>query len=369
MKYKLLFFVTEFWQAGAQRYAYELDRAIDKTRFQLDILSFRSLKTIPNKEDYYYDKHLELGTRIFFLNDFMQKTFKRKVKNKKLKKFISDYDLIVFMGEYAYIRFIQNYPDFEGKCVIHIQNSKHQVAQNYANYDKRKQYNFISGFYLDELEFELNEFSNFSHYFFPLCFQIGNRQRVINDHGNNEEPKKIAIFTRLTFAKPLDPFIYALQVVKEYVPNVELHFFGAGDPKKEGVYDYVKRLSLEENCFFRGHQEDIIHSALHEKIDLVWLHGYFGVPGGWAGFDICTTKIPQVFWDFSNSSKHKFRKEFPMSNNLIEFVKHSLKILNNPIHAKELADLQYNYVNKYQNINNFIDGLENHYVKIINDEV
>ena len=33
-KIKLLFLVTEFWQAGGQRYTYEIDSALDKKKFE-----------------------------------------------------------------------------------------------------------------------------------------------------------------------------------------------------------------------------------------------------------------------------------------------------------------------------------------------
>ena len=52
-KIKLLFFVTEFWQAGTQRFTFELDQAIDKEVFEISILSFRRLNTLPEKKDFF----------------------------------------------------------------------------------------------------------------------------------------------------------------------------------------------------------------------------------------------------------------------------------------------------------------------------
>lgn len=72
-KKKVLFFVTEFWQAGTQRFTYEVDRAIDKNKFEITILSFRNLNTVSDKPDFYYKKHLELGTKVFFYLNLMKK--------------------------------------------------------------------------------------------------------------------------------------------------------------------------------------------------------------------------------------------------------------------------------------------------------
>jgi hypothetical protein len=74
-KVKVLLIVTDFYQAGTERFTYELDRAIDKSKFEVQILSLLPLNNSPQWKDYYYEKHLELGTRIFFLDDvkFLQK--------------------------------------------------------------------------------------------------------------------------------------------------------------------------------------------------------------------------------------------------------------------------------------------------------
>ena len=37
-KIKLLFVVYDFYQAGAQRFVYEIDKALDRNKFQIEIL-------------------------------------------------------------------------------------------------------------------------------------------------------------------------------------------------------------------------------------------------------------------------------------------------------------------------------------------
>jgi glycosyltransferase involved in cell wall biosynthesis len=172
------------------------------------------------------------------------------------------------------------------------------------------------------------------------------------------EPIKIGIFTRLSHTKPLDPFLYAFQLILEKYPTAEFHVYGTGDPEKEGVMRIVKQLDLEKNVIFRGHQEDLIASAFADNLNLIWLHGYYGVPGGFAGFDICTTKIPQVFWDFSVSSDQFSDSRFPMYHQLSKFVAKSLEIIEDASIAKELAEVQYRYIDDEKNIRKFIHILE-----------
>jgi hypothetical protein len=65
-KVKVLLIVTDFYQAGTERFTYELDRAIDKSKFEVQILSLLPLNNSPQWKDYYYEKHLELGNKNIF---------------------------------------------------------------------------------------------------------------------------------------------------------------------------------------------------------------------------------------------------------------------------------------------------------------
>ena len=138
------------------------------------------------------------------------------------------------------------------------------------------------------------------------------------------------------------------------------------DPKKEGVLRYVEQLKLENNIFFRGHQENILKTAVEENLDLVWLHGYHGLPGGWVGFDISTAKIPQLFWNFGSDNKSKFFSFFPMFNSISELANKSILILSDPTEAKKLAEEQFNYTDENYNIAKNIHVMENLYHSVTN---
>ncbi len=375
-KVNILFVVSEFYQAGTERFTYELDRALNKNQFYVEILSIIPLNASSRFNDYYYKKHLELGSKVHFLNEINQlnsPSLKQKIEHRlvkkpypderlKIKSFFDKFDCISIMGEYNF-KEIYKYIKEENKhkLLIHLQNSKYQVKDNYAFFPKNEYFHFVSGFHDNQIDFELSEFPSYKHTYYNLNLKFEN-EFVKTKYKSSTKPK-IGIFTRLTPAKPLDPFIYSFQLVNEQLPDAEFHIFGSGDPINEGVYRYVEQLKLERSIYFRGHQENILKTAVEEELDLVWLHGYHGLPGGLVGFDISTARIPQLFWNFGNNTG-EFHTFFPMFNSVSEFAKKSISLLSNPKEAKMLADEQYNYTDEHYNISKNIHVMEKLYHEI-----
>ena len=370
-KSKILFVVSEFYQSGANRYVYEIDKSIDKSKIDLHILSWHPLNNSKIWDDYYFSKHQALGTPIFFENEINSQTFpslKQRIAKKILNKplpnerkmfhdFLENYSKIIVIGEYLYPYVSRFMNELElNKTYISIHNSIFQHKENYDHYNKTRFYNFISCFEDGMYQKELHEFENYNHVYFPLSINLENRKFKSDYHLTNTI--KIGIFTRLSHTKPLDPFLYAFQLILEKYPSAQFHVYGSGDPEKEGIMRIVNQLDLQKNVVFRGHQEDLVASALEDNLNLIWLHGYYGMPGGFAGFDICTTKIPQVFWDFSVSGDQYSDPRFPMFHQLSKFVNKSLEIIGDADKAKVLAEVQFKYINDKKNIRNYIHTLE-----------
>jgi hypothetical protein len=84
-KIKVLFVVSEFYQAGTQRFTFELDSALNKKHFEVNILSILPLGNNTLFSDHYYSKHLSLGSNIYFWNDvdiLNRPTFKQRISRK-----------------------------------------------------------------------------------------------------------------------------------------------------------------------------------------------------------------------------------------------------------------------------------------------
>jgi glycosyltransferase involved in cell wall biosynthesis len=360
---KVLFVVSEFYQAGTQRFTFELDRALNKNKFSVEILCILPLNSSQQFSDYYYTKHLELGTKIYFLDDIntsTEPTFWQNIKHRlsgsempdesqNIKHFFDQYEVISVMGEYNF-PLIKKYCSAknEKKILIHIMNSKFQFKQLYDNFSKLENYHFVSGFGEKQIKWELDKFADYQHTYFNLNFKFEN-EFLKFQHKKSNTPK-IGIFTRIYSTKPLDPFIYAFKSLLNKIQGAELHVFGSGDPKQEGIYRYVEQLQLEPSVFFRGHQDNILKTAVEEDLDLVWLHGYHGIPGGFAGFDIATAKIPQLFWNFGCAPNTQIHECFPMFNDIEAFANDSVYLLDNPLEAELLAEKQFEYINCNFNI-------------------
>lgn len=366
-KIRVLFFVTEFWQAGTQRFTFEVDQALDKARFETTILSFRSLNTIPERPDYYYQKHLDLATQIYFLDEFSQskktRVFRKNANRDSLHTFLDTFDVISFMGEYSFHKISARLSHRHlMRSVIHIMNSKHQNPSVYKLYDIAQPYHFCSGFLEDEVKDELSVFEDYMHTYFPLCIHVSNSSPLWSFP--ESETKKIGVFTRITKTKPLDPFLFAFHLLQNQVPNIELHLFGQPDAEIERVNQAIHFLGISNKVCLHGHVPNMKQTALEEELSLVWFHSYYGVPGGFAGFDITSLGIPQLFWNFTHSKKDKFDPCFPVFSDLTDFVDRSKELLINKEKATVFSDMQFNRLIETRNSKDHISKLEDLYRKI-----
>lgn len=379
-KVKVLFIVSEFYQAGAQRFTYEIDRALNKESIDLNILCLLPLGHNPNWEDHYFTRHVELGTPIFFLNDIdrpfvpdWSQRIKRKFFNvpfpdrhANLNSFLNGYDVIYFVGEYNYPHLHHRMSEQNrAKSLINLHNTIFQNPVNYDRFDKSLHYHFVSGFQENEIKIELAAFENYKHTYVPLAINLDEHGRLWSYQATSSP--RIGIFTRLTHTKPLDPFIYSFHILLERIPGAELHIFGSGDPDKEGITKYIRHLGLDGKVKFHGHQKDMKATAIKEKLNAVWFHGFYGSPGGFAGFDICSLGLPQLFWDFSHTLQAT-DSEFPMFNNILALAERTVQILQNEQEAEKLSIAQFQYIQEYKNIRKWIGNLEQLFMSYKRDQ-
>lgn len=356
-KNKILFVVEDFYRAGAERFAYEINRALDKNIFEVEILCLAKKKEVSSLwgERYYEAKHRELGSKIIYIDRFFKNNnttnkLIKKIQSKFSKRpysvyksnlfdYLTKFDVIHWMGEYTFIHSVPE--NITRKSLIHSMSAKFQNPDIYKHFDFEYPYNFISGFFEEDGEY--SQFKKINHWFLPLVMQIPFKNN--NWNFTNNKIKKIGIFTRLSKYKPLDPFFYSFQLLLEKFPNCELHIFGNGDPVREGMIRYLETLNIKNKVFFRGHQEDIIKTALKEQIDLSWFQGFNNErPAGYAGFDICLSGTPLICWDFIEIQTKPFNEIYPHYKNLVKFVEKSFEVLTSEEKAKNLSQLQFDDV-------------------------
>jgi glycosyltransferase involved in cell wall biosynthesis len=373
MKHKILFLVSEFWQAGGERQAFEFNSVIDKNIYEVDILCNLPLKFDLNREDYYFDKHLELGSKIFFLDEFKGKKNNRNwfglpknveqnqffATKEKLSKFCEEYDFFLFFGEYLYSSIHKFFPSrvIENSIIL-VHNSRFQVPDNYARINKEENLHFVSGFLEDEILNEFVEFGLYKHTYLPLSINCSLSVPKRKEKLISSKKKRIGIFTRLTKYKPLDLFYYALHLLKNRGIEVELLIFGNGTPEELEFNKCISYLGLENDVTFLGHQKDMLNAAVTSELDLVWFHSYYGVPGGYASFDICMAEIPQVFWNFTPGKQKKDYPAFKSFENLDQFVEYSSSLISDEAKIIEIGKLQRKAIIETRNMHEHIKNIE-----------
>jgi len=381
-KIKLLFVVQGFSRAGAERFMYEIDRALNKEKYEVTILCLVKKDKINSKWfPYYKDKHLELGTKIVFIDSFLitykpirriiskfkktffKKKYKSNIETNLFNDYLSQYDVINWIGEYTFFSSLSK--ENLKKSLIHIMSARFQNPELYKNFDFEYPYNFVSGFHEREHDHEFMEFKSIKHYYLPLLLKIPFERKPWKFVDSSV--KKIGIFTRLDKYKPLDPFFYSFQLLQEKLPNCELHVYGNGDPEKEGMTRYLKNLGITDSVFFRGHQENILETVLNENINLSWFQGHNNnKPGGYAGFDLCTTGTPLVCWDFIEKPIDPFNEVYPHYKSVTQFVAKSYELLTNSESAEKLSHQQFNQISTERDVEKHIHVLEEIYSQILN---
>jgi len=98
-KIKLLFVVKDFYQAGAQRYIYEVDSVIDRSKYDITILCLHKQSKIDSKwHPYYLDKHRALGSNIVFIDTFLiSNSLLKRIESKTNKIFRDKNTMIILM--------------------------------------------------------------------------------------------------------------------------------------------------------------------------------------------------------------------------------------------------------------------------------
>ena len=379
-KKRVLFIVEDFYNAGAERFTYEVNRALNKEKFEVDIFCLAKKDEVSKLwgERYFENLHLDLGSKIIYADKFLKRSLfdiefiyrisKRLgfVPNKKnnykkiFYQFLNSYDVLHWMGEYTFIHSIPE--SIKNKSLIHSMSAKFQNPNIYKKYDHHYTYNFISGFYADEAEYD--EFKKINHYFFPLLLKI-NHESISWTYPKSEN-YKIGIFTRLSSYKPLDPFFYSFKLLTEKLPNCSLHIYGNGDPEREGFTRYLKTLGIQDKVFFEGHQENITETATNSNLHLSWFQGYNNDrPAGYAGFDICSVGLPLICWDFVEKQTNPFNETYPHYKNLTLFVEKTIQLLTDRNKAEELSEKQFTDILENRDIDKHIWSLENIYERII----
>lgn len=366
---------------------YEICKALDKQKYQVDVLKVSPLNDDKNwADEFYYQPTQEIGCRIILLShivntplipqkdklikrvsDFSKKKLNLSLptakqdnvkgqSKKKLSDFFDQYDCINFSGIAVYHKVCHHFHLHPENAFIHVLTFSFQHQNIYHTYNKNEHYDFISPVTPAAIKEDLREFNDYNYTFFPLCFETSPYQ-VVREKGT--EKLTIAIFTRLAPMKPLDPFFYAFKILTEQGLNVELKIYGAGDPGALGLTRQLKYLYIADKVKFMGHSASIPATLRNDAPDLIWFQSANKEPGGYAALEIAMSGLPQIFWDFQDmGTGNTHEGVFPSFTEITSFVNYSKELLSSAALQEDLGNKQKEYVLRNYSIQKHIHILE-----------
>jgi glycosyltransferase involved in cell wall biosynthesis len=376
-KKKVLFVVGNYVQAGAQRYQYEVIKALNKEKYEIDIYTPYPLGTLKHKgfeKEYYYPLLKNIVREIIFPANLssLKKIFQfisrilYRIHIKYGLNFIRLISIPSFFDTYDIINITDyNYKEIKAEVkvskelFIHVMTAKMQTFPNspYSGFDFNSTYNFVVDWAANTAAFEFSEFKNgYNITRLPLVLDTSLITPIAYQPDN--KPYKIGIFTRVDYKKPLDPFFMALHLLIHRGINVHLHLFGAGDPS---VFNrLIKMFSLENVFFFEGHQEDLGECLQKYNLNLAWFQANNYTPGGYAAYETMLKTLPNVFWDFQPLEKERTQgtTPYPFFWEVEKLVDYTAFLLEHAHIAQELGELQRKYVIEHHEVKTFIHRLE-----------
>lgn len=365
---KILWVVYDFNQAGGQRYVYEICKALNKNKYEVDVLKVAPLGHDKNWEkEFYYQPTLDVRCNIFLLQDILEEGKSKNERKKNvvdkvlnrviskpvgaiqtnvadLNKFLSAYGSVNFAGINVYKTLCISRGIEPKNGIIHILTAKFQDSKDiYEGLNKSYPYRFVSSFTDDILKFELADFKAYQHVYYPLCFETIPFDLLKAAKVNKRFT--LAVFTRLSNMKPLDPYFYALKLLLEKGIDAELRVYGAGDPDEAGFLRQLQYLYIADRVIFPGHVESIKDELKTTDIDLIWFQANNNLPAGYAAMEIAMSALPQIFWNFSDIGvKNQLGETFPSFTSLSAFVNYTEVLLHSLQLRTELGQLQRAYV-------------------------
>ncbi len=386
--------MRDFVQAGAQRFQYELIKALDKNKYHIDVLGLLPLGSARESgftKEYYFQPIKDLVNDIILLPQIQQSEnkalrlvtnriaknfrklksvdallspFENNIKGKaeaKLLDILNQYDY-VNCAEYDYV-FLKNL-DFDiHKLLIMVFTSRTQTYPGcpYVDYDYNKKYNFVATWFPNNDAFEFENFKN-GYNVCRLKLMIDTSNFKLVPYPKNSKKLKIGIFTRIDYRlKPLDPFFYAFHILRNRGLDIDLHIYGAGD--SSGFKKQLKTLLIQDNVHFEGHQEDLQDCLDKNGLHLVWFQGVNYEPGGYAAYEVMGRAVPNMFWDFNprDFSKPQGADPYPMFWDIEKFVVYAQHLLYNLDEAEALGVAQRNALIETQAPSKVISIIENYY--------
>jgi len=308
---RLVFVISQFFQGGAERYLFEICRALDRKRFDIDILTLHGV----DRAAFYYQQLRGIGIPIHeklprvpdlrsriprLARSVPYRAASQRIGGALVKRalggFLDAFDLVCIIQIENYFR-LQHGLESDGRTIVHLMSNRFQYEYDF--YDDclaDRRYRFIVCDKAQTAELADLKCLGYDVFEWPLSMDFTNYP-VIPVPAPSEHPR-IGIFTRLSAEKPLDTLFEAFRALRQRVPAT-LHVYGAGD--RTPPERVVASLGLTGHVFFEGHRPDMLSTLQDDGLSMCWLMAVDTLLG-FASIEIAAAGVPMLFVNFGKAT-------------------------------------------------------------------
>jgi glycosyltransferase involved in cell wall biosynthesis len=378
---RVLFVANSFVQAGSERCLYEVCRALDKNRFQVEVLTMRAFRPAPVQ--YYYFRLREMGipvhrkiTRpVYFsrlLGGFGRSPRWRRLVNRihgtwlrfRLRGF-RQYDLVAFVLIEPF-KSLQHALRPDDRFVVHLMAHRFQYPYDpYADCRVDLPYRMIVMDPGDQrADLDGTPCARAKTFYFPMAMPVSG-PAVSRLTTKNAAAYRIGVVSRVGPDRPLRPFFDALQRLRQSA-DATLRIYGRGDPRQ--FASDIEQRGIGGAVLFEGHAEDVEQRLQDDRIDLVWMIS-IGPAIGYGSVETAAQGVPVLFYNLSRltSDEDVGRQTggamhvFSDAAKLADF---SLDLLRAPDRLAASADRLCEYVRREHDIGPHMARLQEYYLQI-----
>ncbi len=291
-------------QGGGGRYAYELCRAIDRSRFEVDLLTIAPWSV---RHQFYADaiRQMGIGVReilplfhfrrtppiLRYLPLAAQRTYRRAL----LPHLLAKYDLMAALS-LDYFLDVQSMLPRGKSHVVHLLNHLHQYSYNrFLDWPRGHGAHFICMDRFQERDLMVGLGPLVKSRIIVALPIDPSQFRPITDW---PQPRRavIASFMRIERDRQPLPLLQSFALVAESI-DAEMHFYGTGEASEIAALNAeAARLGISERVKFPGHSADIRRSVIEDRVSFAWLTAC-NDEIGYSGIELALLAVPTLYFN------------------------------------------------------------------------
>lgn len=387
---KIVFVVDTLAQHGAERYLYEILKAMDRSKFECSVFCTYPLNETNN---YYAPLISELGIEIDTLdfgelypnvtsktkqkllnsltyrrlNLMGRKDEIRKRSEAELHKKLEGYDLISILKIEVFNRFPNVFASYENS-IIHLLSWGIQYLENPYSSLPNRPYRFVTMIesqkeHVLESNFEHISDPQFDFFQFPLLLDLSNRQ---NTYTAKTEQPIVGVFSRINYDQPTVMFLFAFQLLLKRMPNAKMYFYGKAVSEQflQFYRQTAEVLGIAHALEFKGHVPDLKTSIVNDQISMGWMN-IGNSTLGYSSIEISSYGLPVTFFNIEPHDPSKIDERLNVFVDLEDFAEHAYTVLSDSQRLKTVSEKMHDFIQSTHDSKKNIGKLEDYFLRAL----